>query len=105
MHPIDVLQTTDSKGHYPSPTYPNAMISRGMQGTVVLKITVDALGQKQSVDIKESSGYPELDEHARQWVRRNWTRFPTAAGPRTYHAPLAFMIAPAGTRPSVNPNP
>ena len=74
------------------------MINRGLQGKVVIEITVNALGQKQAVSVKESSGYPELDEHARQWVQRRWTRFPNATEQRTYQAPLIFRIDPVESR-------
>ena len=96
--PVRTLSTGDAEGRYPKPPYPAQMINRGLQGKVVIEITVNALGQKQAVSVKESSGYPELDEHARQWVQHRWTRFPNATELRTYQAPLIFRIDPVESR-------
>ncbi len=88
------IQMTDSTGDRPAPTYPLQMQNRGVQGTVVLLISVDADGRKQEVTIKESSGNRDLDDHTHLWVLKHWIRFPKADGPRQYRCPITFQIAP-----------
>ena len=47
-------------------TYPPALVSQGIEGTVLLRLYVDTLGriQNDSTRIAESSGYPALDSAA-----------------------------------------
>ena len=87
------IRATDSTGDRPAPTYPPQMQNRGIQGTVVLLISVDAEGRKQDVTIKESSGNRDLDDHTHLWVLKHWIRFPKADGPRQYLCPIKFQIA------------
>lgn len=56
----------------PPPAYPIAAIRAGHQGTVMLRVTVDAEGRPQSVEISTSSGHRSLDLAARQQVLRHW---------------------------------
>jgi periplasmic protein TonB len=55
----------------PRPVYPPAAIARGWQGKVVLRLSVDAEGRVDRVEIAEGSGFAVLDEAAaaaaRQW--------------------------------------
>lgn len=46
--------------------YPPALLAQGIEGTVLLKLYVDSLGQllRDSTRIAESSGYPALDSAA-----------------------------------------
>lgn len=44
--------------------YPAAAIAQGLEGDVVLLLTLDSAGQMQSVDIAKSSGHALLDEAA-----------------------------------------
>ena len=46
--------------------YPAALAREGIEGTVLLRLTVDSTGQvlRDSVAIAESSGYPALDSAA-----------------------------------------
>jgi protein TonB len=59
-----VTQARPGEGNLP-PLYPPGSERRGEQGTVVLRIRVDALGHATQVDVIESSGYPALDAAAR----------------------------------------
>jgi TonB family protein len=49
-------------------TYPAALASQGIEGTVLLRLYVDTLGRilNDSTRIAESSGYPALDSAALQ---------------------------------------
>lgn len=46
--------------------YPPALLAQGIEGTVLLKLYVDSMGQlaRDSTRIAESSGYPALDSAA-----------------------------------------
>ncbi len=103
--PVTPLPPGGSSGHHPPPIYPAKLLKAGVQGTVVIKIEVDALGRKQAVEVKVSSGHRELDDHAKKWIQQYWTQFPSTGGPQIYHTPLTFVIAPAGTRGSAKANP
>lgn len=56
----------------PAPPYPPAMRERRLQGTVGVRIHVDAVGCPVKVDITAPSGYPVLDDTAQQWILRHW---------------------------------
>ncbi len=90
--PVFNLQMTDSDGDRPAPTYPPLLESRGIAGTVVVLITVDAQGLKQDVKIKESSGNRDLDDHVRLWILKRWIRFPDGEGERSYKCAIKFQL-------------
>lgn len=52
------------------PQYPLASIRAREQGTVLLRVLVDADGRVERVEIARGSGYPKLDAAARDAVRR-----------------------------------
>lgn len=60
----------------PPPPYPVAAIRLGQQGTVLLRIRVDAEGTPVAVSIEKSSGSRVLDHAARQQVLRHWRFVP-----------------------------
>ena len=63
----------------PPPTYPRASLRLGEEGTVRLSIEVAADGLVLSVSILESSGYPRLDNAAREAVL-GWRFSPATRG-------------------------
>ncbi|MEQ9744524.1 energy transducer TonB [Pectobacterium actinidiae] len=65
--------------HNPAPSYPDVAISRGYEGTVLLNVQVRADGKVQTIRIHQSSGYPSLDDAARDTVRR-WSFVPARRG-------------------------
>ncbi|BES83038.1 protein tonB2 [Pectobacterium araliae] len=65
--------------HNPPPSYPDVAISRGYEGTVLLNVQVRADGKVQTIRIHQSSGYPSLDEAARDTVVR-WSFVPARRG-------------------------
>ncbi|MDX6916879.1 energy transducer TonB [Pectobacterium carotovorum] len=65
--------------HNPAPSYPDVAISRGYEGTVLLNVQVRADGKVQTIRIHQSSGYPSLDDAARNTVLR-WSFVPARRG-------------------------
>lgn len=57
----------------PAPPYPVRMRAAKAQGSVLVRIYVDAQGQPTAVDIKNSSGHKEFDEIAQAWILQHWT--------------------------------
>ncbi|HEY0844747.1 MAG TPA: energy transducer TonB [Noviherbaspirillum sp.] len=66
-------RTSVTDAHYAStnrkPPYPRLSRSNEEQGTVVLRVLVKADGTAGTVEIKNSSGHPLLDESARSTVQ------------------------------------
>lgn len=60
----------------PEPVYPLLARERGWEGTVVLHIELLANGTMGEVKVAESSGYPILDNAARDAVQQ-WRHLPT----------------------------
>lgn len=54
----------------PAPDYPDAARAAGIQGTVWVRLTVDATGKVTAARVQESSGYEVLDDAALRTVRR-----------------------------------
>lgn len=77
-------------GRFPSPPYPSFARSRGLQGSVLLTILVNAAGSVESAVVAGSTGYSELDNYAASWVRRNW-RFPPGEA-RSFKLPIVFKL-------------
>ena len=61
------------------PAYPHTARQQGWEGTVVLRMTIGTRGDVEDVTIKESSGFPELDESAVQSVK-TWQFEPAKDG-------------------------
>lgn len=80
----------------PPPSYPIAAIRAGEQGTVTLRVQVDADGKPTSVSIERSSGSRALDHAARQQVLRNWRFVPAQvngqAVPAVGLVPVSFSL-------------
>ncbi|RAP58359.1 energy transducer TonB [Oleiagrimonas sp. MCCC 1A03011] len=75
----------------PTPIYPTAARRAGMQGTVMLRVLVDAQGRPQDVQVAQSSGYPLLDRTARLQVLRKWRFQPATVDG---HASAAWAMVP-----------
>jgi protein TonB len=61
------------------PNYPAIAIQRGWQGTVILRVSIDANGQVVKVEVARTSGFPVLDGAAATAVRR-WRGRPAMQG-------------------------
>ena len=64
----------------PAPPYPAMAIKRRMQGTVLLRVLVDASGNPLDVSIERSSGSRLLDEAAQKFIRARWHFVPATLG-------------------------
>ena len=60
----------------PAPPYPRAAVRGNIQGTVVLRIHVDASGKPSEVIVEQSSGSRILDEAAAAFVKKRWSFVP-----------------------------
>ena len=61
--------------------YPLLARRRGWEGRVVLRIDVSADGEVSNIHVAQSSGYPVLDDSARQAMTRAGAAATLAAGP------------------------
>lgn len=64
----------------PAPAYPIAALRNGEQGTVLLRVEVNAEGRPTAVGVERSSGSRTLDQAARQQVLRRWQFVPAQDG-------------------------
>lgn len=95
--PATATEPSYSAGYLrnPPPAYPAASRRNGEQGTVLLRVLVNAAGDPAHVEIRRSSGYYRLDNAARDAVRR-WKFVPGKRGGEPVDAwviiPLAFSL-------------
>ena len=87
--------------HRVAPAYPMAARRRGLEGSVVLRVTFDAQGRPEAVAVKAGSGSGMLDDAAREAVLRWRFRGGTAGAvdvPITFrlHGAEAVQITDAG---------
>lgn len=82
--------------HAPPPRYPVAARRAGMQGTVTLRVLVDARGCPREVVVAKGSGFPLLDRAARDKVLRDWRFVPAHVDGRPTPAwalvPVVFRL-------------
>ena len=78
----------------PAPLYPGFSRRQGEQGRVILRVLVNAAGSADEVQVRTSSGFPRLDESARETVRR-W-RF--VAAKRGAEPVAAWVLIPISFR-------
>ena len=78
------------------PTYPTQALRAGVEGTVLLKVLVDAGGKPVQVAIERSSGSRTLDEAARRHVLAAWRFHPAMREGRAIEAwalvPVQFNL-------------
>ena len=79
------------------PAYPIQALRAGVQGTVLLKVLVDAGGKPVQVAIERSSGSRTLDNAARQHVLAAWRFHPSMRDGRAIEAwalvPVQFNLS------------
>lgn len=79
----------------PPPPYPPLARRLGEQGRVILRVLVNAEGRAEEVQIRTSSGYPRLDEAARDAVS-HWKFVPAKRGSEAVRArvliPISFRL-------------
>lgn len=80
----------------PIPEYPRISRRMGEEGRVMLRVHVGADGKPLEVTIAKSSGYPRLDEIARDTVLRSWRFVPARQGDQavagTVRVPIDFTL-------------
>jgi len=91
----------DLTGNRPPP-YPARAYRAGIEGALLLRITISRHGEVQRVDVVRSSGHPMLDTAAVQTIR-TWHAIPARAGGRAVACvellPVQFRLRPpAGSR-------
>jgi periplasmic protein TonB len=79
----------------PAPPYPALAQRYGEQGRVLLRVLVSPGGGAEEVQVRDSSGFPRLDEVARETVR-HWRFVPARRGtepvPAWVLVPVAFQL-------------
>lgn len=82
-----------------TPPYPPVARRLGEQGTVILAITVAADGSVSAAQVATSSGVPELDQAALNWVKAHWRYKPAMQGgvavPSSTQAAVKFDLKEA----------
>jgi protein TonB len=80
----------------PRPSYPAAEKNAGVQGTVLLRVSLDSSGRPTAVAIVRSSGSPGLDQAAAQSVASRWKFHPALKDgvpvPSTVNVPIEFVL-------------
>lgn len=81
--------------HNPKAPYPLLSQRRNEQGRVLVEVLIGVDGTAQRAQIKESSGYPRLDQQALATVL-SWRYVPGKRGgvpqPMTYTVPINFVL-------------
>jgi periplasmic protein TonB len=75
----------------PPPVYPRISKRLREQGTVLLRVQVDAQGRAITVDVSESSGFARLDDAAQEAVRQ-WRFIPAQRGGEAISAAVLVPI-------------
>jgi protein TonB len=80
----------------PPPPYPRLAIRRNLEGTVHLRVRVDAEGRPREVLVERSSGHAVLDREASTHVMRHWRFQPATVDGRPATAwarvPIGFRL-------------
>lgn len=71
---------SDPRRPLTQPEYPPSSRRAGETGTVILEVYVLENGRAGDVRVKQSSGYPKLDEAAVREVKRSWRLVPGTEG-------------------------
>jgi TonB family protein len=88
---IGSLNNTGSGGERPVPPYPPIAKETGEQGTVVLLLGGDTVGNVVSVDVKESSGFPILDRATADFIKRRW-HLPPGTGTQLFQTSIIYQL-------------
>ncbi len=93
--PIALPQFNAAYLENPPPNYPPQSKRRHEEGTVLLRVYVSALGTAEKVELNTSSGWPRLDQAAKDTVR-DWRFVPANQGGKSVAAwvnvPINFSL-------------
>jgi protein TonB len=87
-----VLQSAPGFLVQPPPPYPEDLRLQGIEGSVVLRVHVDAEGWPQRVSIDRSSGYAQFDHSAVATVQQHYRFRPAQEGGRSVAADVRFAV-------------
>jgi periplasmic protein TonB len=82
---------TGTGGDRPQPPYPQLAMQSGEQGTIVLLLGSDETGQVVSIDVKESSGFPFLDQATVAFIKSHW-HLPMNMGTRLFQTSVTYKL-------------
>ena len=88
---IASVGNTGSGGDRPQPPYPQLAMQSGEQGTIMLLLRTDATGNVTSVEVKESSGFPFLDQATVAFIKSHW-HLPTNAGTQLFQTSITYKL-------------
>jgi len=92
---LDELYQPPTYQMTPKPAYPRLAERRRWEGTVLLKVVIDATGKVDRAGIDRSSGYEVLDQAALQQIQ-NWRFHPARRGGRVVEGevlvPIEFIL-------------
>jgi TonB family protein len=88
---IASVGNTGAGGERPEPPYPPLAMQSGEQGTMVLVLGSDEAGNVISIDVKESSGFPFLDQATVEFIKTHW-HLPTNAGTRLFQTSITYKL-------------
>jgi len=88
--PVQTLVFGQGEGRQPPLPYPPAAILQHQEGTVLVRLNVDADGRVTSAEVSSPSRWPLLNETALRMVRDHWHFAPGA--PRTYEVAIHFTL-------------
>jgi TonB family protein len=74
---------------FPAPQWTTRLMQSRAAGTVIMLITVDNGGNITNIDVVQSTGFRELDEHTVNHVRRRFT-FAVGQGVVHYELPIQW---------------
>ena len=90
--------STDDRPGYlknPAPPYPREALQQNQEGLVMLSVFVDRSGHAVDVNVKQSSGFPLLDESALKTVKK-WKFSPGRMGflstESQLQVPIRFLL-------------
>ena len=88
---INSIGNTGTGGERPQPPYPQLAMEHGEQGAIVLLLGGDAAGNVISIDVKESTGFPFLDQTAVTFIKTHW-HLPTDAGTHLFQTTVTYKL-------------
>ena len=91
--PVPDTPVSGVAGTHTIPDYPSVARRLGQQGSVRLDLTISATGDVTGANVVQSSGFPELDRAAADWVIGHWKYKPaTRAGVAASSQSLAMVV-------------
>ncbi len=98
--PVPDTSVASISGTHSIPDYPALARRLGEQGNVRLSLTISATGDVTGANVVQSSGFPDLDQTAVDWVMAHWKYAPATQGgiavPSQTQAVVVFNLRNAG---------